>query len=49
MRKPTKKQMIVAANVLNWILGTRYYRKEDIENDPEAIIRIMIERTLLDE
>jgi len=48
MRKPTKKQMIVAANVLNWILGTRY-RKEDIENDPEAIIRIMIERTLLDE
>ena len=48
MRKPTKKQMIVAAKVLAWMLET-YYRKEDIENDPEAIIRIMIERTLLDE
>lgn len=42
MRKPTKKQMIVAANVLNWILGTRY-RKEDIENDPESIIRLIVE------
>lgn len=48
MRKPTKKQMIVAANVLNWMFDLQY-RKADIENDPEAIIRIMIERTLLDE
>lgn len=42
MRKPTKKQMIVAANVLNWMFNLRY-RKADIENDPEAIIRIMLD------
>jgi len=42
MRKPTKKQMIVAANVLNWMFNL-HYRKEDIENDPEAILRFMLD------
>jgi len=42
MRKPTKKQMIIAANVLNWMFDLQY-RKADIENEPEFIIRLMLD------